>query len=82
MSMHAGQGDEPTANSNLAQYEISYEEGWELLNAEALRYLNISGEEFVRRWDAGEIDFDAPETHSAVVRLWMLLPFVRQERAD
>ena len=60
--------------------ELTYAEGWDLLDAEARRYLDMSGEEFVRKWDAGEIDFDDPETHSAVVDLWMLLPFVRPEK--
>jgi hypothetical protein len=69
-------------NEDLSAYELSYEEGWKLLDAEARRSLGMSGEEFMRRWDAGEVDFDDPETHGAVVRLWMLLPFVREERAD
>lgn len=56
-----------------------YEEGWELLDAEARRYLNMSGEELVRRWDAGEIAFNDPVTHSAAVQVWMLLAFVREE---
>ena len=73
---------ERLAREELAKYEISYEEGWKLLDAEARRYLNMSGEEFVRKWDAGEIDFDDPETHNAVVGLWMLLPMVRPETAD
>jgi len=75
MAMQAGNED-----NGVGFRELSYEEGWELLDAEARRFLGISGEEFVRKWDAGEIDFDDPETHSAVVRVWMLLPAIRPEK--
>jgi hypothetical protein len=34
----------------------------------------MSGEEFIRRWNAGEIDPNDPGKHSAIVRLSMLLP--------
>jgi hypothetical protein len=53
---------------------LSREEGKLLLDEQARRYLQMSGEEFIRRWDAGE--FDGPE-RSEVVRLAMLLPFAR-----
>lgn len=82
MTTQADRDAEQAALDNLAQYELSYEEGQKLFDAKARRRLNISGEEFIRRWDAGEIDFDDPETHIAVVELWMMLPFVREERAD
>jgi hypothetical protein len=55
--------------------ELSDEEGRELFDRQARRYLNMSGEEFIRRWDAGEFD-EGPE-NPAVVRLAMLLPFAR-----
>lgn len=80
MATQAERDDEQPALTELSQYELSYEEGWRLLDSEARRYLNMSGEEFVRKWDAGEIDFDDPETHSAVVRVWILLPAVRPEK--
>ena len=48
-------------------------EGERMLDEEAQRYLHISGEEFIRRWDAGEYqtDGDRPD----VIRVAMLLPF-------
>ena len=56
--------------------EVSSEEGWAMLDQQARRYLNISGEEFVRAWEAGEFDerADTPE----VMRVALLIPFARQ----
>jgi hypothetical protein len=34
--------------------ELTPEEGWELFDERARRYLGIDGCEFIRRWDAGE----------------------------
>jgi len=55
--------------------EMTREQGLELLNEQARLYFGISGEEFIRQWDAGELtDEDAcPEA----VRVAMLIPFVR-----
>jgi len=54
--------------------EVDYSEGVEILDRSARRKLGISGEEFIRRWDAGEYaeveDVKAQEVAS-------LLPFVR-----
>lgn len=62
-----------------AVLELSREEGRDLLDRQARRYLGISGEEFIRRYDAGE--YGDPDDRSknppAVMRLVMLLPFVR-----
>ena len=52
--------------------ELTLEEGRALLDRQARRYLGISGEEFVRRYKAGEFaNSDTPE----VMRVAMLLPF-------
>jgi hypothetical protein len=54
--------------------ELSDEEGRRLFDRAARRYLNMSGEEFLRRWDAGELDEDdRPE----VTTVAMLIPFAR-----
>ncbi|GEM_PF-635714 len=54
--------------------ELSLEEGKELFDRTARYFLGISGEEFLRRWDAGEItNPDTPE----VMPIIMSLPFVR-----
>jgi hypothetical protein len=51
---------------------LTLEEGRALLDAQARQYLHMSGEEFARRWRAGDIvDPDRPE----VIRVSMLLPF-------
>jgi len=58
-------------------HEATPEEGREIVDRAARRELGMSGKEFLRRWDAGEIeDPDRPE----ILRVAMLLPFVRPER--
>jgi len=71
---------EDTATSENGRIrELSREQGRELLDRQAQRYLNVSGDEFIRRWDAGEYGDpdDRSENPPAVMRLGMLLPFVR-----
>ena len=60
-------------NANIQ--ELSDEEGRELFDLQARRYLGMSGEEFVLRWEAGE--FNEGRENPAVVRLAMLLPFAK-----
>jgi hypothetical protein len=64
-----------TADANGHVRELSREEGRELFDRQAMRYLKMSGEEFVRAWDAGE--FDDPDSSPDVMRVAMLLPLVR-----
>ena len=53
---------------------IDREEGMRLLDAAARRYLGISGEEFLRDWDAGKFgDPDGTEVMNVV----SLIPFAR-----
>jgi hypothetical protein len=58
---------------------LSLAEGRQLFDDQVRERLGISGEEFLRRWDAGEYDasFDDPRHHSTLVHLWMLSPFGR-----
>lgn len=58
--------------------ELSYEEGVALLDEQAQINLGISGEDFLRAYDAGEITLshDDPR-HSQIVRVAILLPLVR-----
>lgn len=52
--------------------ELTREQGEDLLDREARRYLNMSGQEFLRAWNAGEFeDLDRPE----IIRVAMLVPF-------
>lgn len=55
--------------------ELTRAEGVILFDEAAQRLLGISGEEFLVRWDLGYYDND--ENHSEVLRLQMLIPFVR-----
>ncbi len=68
-----------TAKENGHVRELSREEGRELLDRQTRRYLQVGGDEFIRRWDAGEYGDpdDRSENPAAVMRLGMLLPFVR-----
>lgn len=56
-------------------HEVSAEEGREIVDRAARRYLNMSGEEFVAAWDGGA--FDSDPDRPEVMRVAMLLPFAR-----
>lgn len=58
----------------LEVVEASREEGIEILDRAARQALGISGEEFLRRWDAGEYE---ESEDRAVARVAMLIPFAR-----
>ena len=62
-------------------YVIGAEEGRRMFDAAVRRRLGISGDEFIRRWDAGEYDeiWDSPG-HLHIGDLASLIPFARQER--
>ena len=54
--------------------EATPEEGLAMLDRAAREVLNISGEEFLRRWDSGDYEgADDP----AITRVAMLIPFAR-----
>jgi hypothetical protein len=55
--------------------ELGTEQGRELLDRQARRYLGMSGEEFIAAWDAGE--FNGESETPEVARVAMLLPFGR-----
>jgi hypothetical protein len=54
---------------------ISQEEGWEILEENAQRLLGMSAEEFIRRWDSGELKVDRPR----IMDVAALLPLVRDK---
>jgi hypothetical protein len=54
------------------------EEAWEAFDSEARLWLNMSGEEFKRRWDAGELDVDGPD-HTRIIRVWFSMPGARPD---
>ena len=60
--------------------EVSREEGLEIIDRQARRYLGISGEEFLRRWRRGE--YGAHLDQPGVMDLVMLLPFAQGEQTQ
>jgi hypothetical protein len=63
------------AKTNGHVRDLSPEESHRLFDEAARYYLGISGEEFVRAWEAGEYD-DNPD-RPEVMNVVMLLPFAR-----
>lgn len=53
--------------------EVTRAEGRAILDRAARRSLGVSGEEFLRRWDAGEYENYDPDA----VEVAMLIPFAR-----
>lgn len=72
-------GMEHAAHTDGNVRELSREEGWELFDRQARRYLDMSGEEFLKKWDAGEFGDpdDRTKNPPGVMKMAMLLPFVR-----
>ena len=55
------------------------EEGREIFDYQARKLMGMSGDEFLRRWDAGEYAEIADTAgHRHIMRLWGLMPFVRK----
>jgi hypothetical protein len=62
------------APADIEVAEATREEGREMLDRAAREVLNLTGEEFLARWDAGDYrDADDP----AITRVAMLIPFAR-----
>ncbi len=70
---------EQTARTDENVRELSREEGRALFDRQVRRYLDMSGEEFLRKWDAGEFGDpdDRTKNPPGVMQLAMLLPSVR-----
>ena len=56
-------------------HEVSPEEGWEILDRQARERLGMSGEEFIRKWEANE--FEDPD-QSDIIFLSFMIPFTRE----
>lgn len=67
----------PTPEEELAALLLSPEEAWAEFDSEARRWLGISGEDFLRKWDAHEMDVDGPQ-HDSIIHLSFLIPFARK----
>ena len=61
-------------HSDVEVDEVSRADGASMLHNAAIRRLNISGEEFLARWDRGYYD-DSDDP--AVADVAMLIPFAR-----
>lgn len=68
----------PLPRPEPAPRELSRAEARALFEEAAQRTMGMSGEEFLRRWDAGEFDgvADDPD-HWAALHLVMLRPFAQ-----
>ncbi len=53
-------------------YEVTPEERWDIFDGAARHYLHMSGEEFIREWDAGEFAEDPDQP--PIVSIYMLRP--------
>jgi hypothetical protein len=62
----------PSANGTIS---VSREEGFEILDRQARKYLGMSGDEFARQYRAGELP---DPDRSEVARVAMLLPYAKQ----
>ncbi len=71
--------DDVDDDIDMSKYILSPERGWELFNGAAMHWMGITGEEFLRRWDAGEYRNipDTPEGRRTMEVIF-LLPFVRR----
>lgn len=54
---------------------LTREEGLAVIDEHARKYLNMSGEEFLQRWETG--DFDDPESYE-VFRVGILVPLAAE----
>jgi len=60
----------PDPDSRLPEaHQLTSEEWAALLDEEARRYFGISGEEFQRRYEAGEFDVEAPHVWEVALML-------------
>lgn len=60
--------------------EMSYEEGYQMVEKLTRRYHNMSVEEFIEAWKSGKFA-DNPDRYE-VVHIVMLLPFAQDGRND
>jgi hypothetical protein len=57
--------------------ELSQQEAEEAFDAVARREMGISGEEFLRRWDAGDYEGQRMDDVEGLVATWMAIGLVR-----
>ncbi len=73
----------PKTTDELEIPEIVYvspEDGRQMFDQAAREWVGMSGEEFIRRWEAGEFaHIPDDEAHRHYVDLVVLIPFARQD---
>jgi hypothetical protein len=70
--------DRKAARADGQVQYLSREEGRALFDRQARELMNMSGEEFLRRYDAGEFDDILDDSdHPHLMHLAMLIPFGR-----
>ncbi|HUI56076.1 MAG TPA: hypothetical protein VLY04_13965 [Bryobacteraceae bacterium] len=57
--------------------QIDRDSAWSLFDAAARRYLRMSGEEFLKAWDANSFSDPDPDAHRGVMDVAILIPLVR-----
>ncbi len=63
--------------------EVTYEEGRRMFDEAAQEWLGIGGDEFLRRYDAGEYgDMVETEDSRHIVDLDLLIPIAREDGTD
>lgn len=65
------------AQPGVEVIELSRSEGLELFDRAARNAMGISGEEFLRRYDAGEYECGSGNCSPEAFKLAMLIPFAR-----
>jgi hypothetical protein len=64
-------------DTGVELHYVTPEESAEILDRQARKYLGMSGEEFVRLYEAGELDDD--DYDSNVMRVSMLIPLSKSK---
>lgn len=55
--------------------ELNDEQWFALYDRCARHYLNMTGQEFIVKWNAGELDLSHErDNHTAITQVWMLCP--------
>ena len=76
--MSAQQNTTPDVQSDVPMHELTDAESVALFDRMAQDYLCISGDEFLRRWDAGE--YSGGRQEPRVETMIMLIPLIRDSR--
>ncbi|OMC44726.1 hypothetical protein A5742_27530 [Mycolicibacterium fortuitum] len=63
-------------------HELTDDEADALYDRMARKHMGISGQEFLRRWDAGEWEGVDPDSVPGLVQLWIAMPLGRATDDD